>query len=146
MPLFVNTSTEFTDPSPQYRILLDASKLIGARALLDIKQGDLPAGLAAIEGDLDLYKKMSQSEHVCLIDLMVAMAGIKINLMEISKIIKDERVDLTGHEDRLRKLLDLDLNPGPIITPALKFEKWRTLQGVAELGANWYDDGLAQKD
>ena len=146
MPFFVCTSSNFMDRVPQYQVVLSASKLIGAQALLDIKQGDLSAGLAAIETDLNFYKRMGQSEHGDLISLMIAMAAIRSNLIEISKVIEDGQIDLAGQEDRLRKMLDLNFSPGSIMTTALKTEKWRALQGFDQLADSMLGESSDLKD
>ena len=140
MPLFVNTASSFNAPTPRYQRLLDSSRLIGAKALLDIKQNGLAAGLETLEADLNFYKRMSRSEHVNMIDLMVAVAGLKIHLLNINGIIENDQISVAGYEDRLRKLLDLNLNVAKIMESALNMEKRqaaRLFESPAPV-AGWY--------
>lgn len=123
MPGFVNTSVDFADPVPRYQFLLDASRLNGLKALLDIKQNNLEAGLEAIEADMAFSKRICQSEQVSMIDLMIALATLDLNMVGLSKVIEDGRIDLSGQENRLRKMLDLDLSAGRMMALALSKEK-----------------------
>lgn len=110
-------------PVPMFNALLGASKLTGAKALLDIKDGNIEAGLASLEKDLALHAKIAKSDSLGLIDLMVIVAALEYNLTALSNMIADPTVDLRGYEDRLRKMLDLDLNFGQIMEAALSGEK-----------------------
>lgn len=143
MPHFVNITADPLSSAPEYNHLIELSRLVGAKALLDIRQGGLEAGLAALEAELDFFKKMAQGQTNSLVDLMIATAGLSIGFLEISAVIGDGRVDLTGQEDRLRRMLELDLDTGPLMAVALKTEK-RTLLQLAsfsgkssEAGAPW---------
>jgi len=128
MPLYVNDTADIFDVVPQYHYLVDTSRLLNAKALLDIKRGDIDGGLASIEREMDFYKKIYQSEHINLIDLMIAAAGTQLNLIALSKVIEDGQIDINGYEERLRKMLDLQLTPSLMMTRALETEKRVNLQ------------------
>ena len=143
MPLYVNDSVSFMAPVPRFHHLLDVSKLIGAKALLDIKRHGLDPALNSIEKDLDFYERICRSEHISMIELMISIAAIKNNLVELNKIIEDDQVDLGGYEDRLRKMLDLDLNSTQMLTVALKSERRQFIQGFDEAITEFSDEGLS---
>lgn len=131
MPLFVDTASDMVDPVPQYSYLIDSTRLISAQALLAAKRGDVSAGLAAVETELDFYRKIYQSEHISLIDLMISVAAVNINLITLKTIIADGAIDLSGQEDRLRKMLELDLDSGRATVAALTSEKRMLLRNLA---------------
>lgn len=132
MPLYVNNSS-YTSFVPQLMPLIGASRLIGAKALLDIRRGDVEGGLAALEADLAFLRRIGQSSGLGLMDLTVILSLVNTHLTEISKIIEDDRIDLTGREDRLRKILELDFNFGSMMTAFLTTEKRHHLQSVGLL-------------
>ncbi len=147
MPRYVNTSSEISDRLPRYGTLIGISKLIAAKALLDMRQGSAAAGLEDIEADLDFYERICQSEQASLIDMMIAIAAIQTHLIGLGKIIEDPRLDLAGHEDRLRKMLALDINAAQMMTAALTLEKQQYLRLLGGLpdGDMGPPDGLSQK-
>lgn len=146
MPQFVNTSVKFDDPVPLYQTMIEASRFIGTKALLDIKQNDPAAGLEAIEADMALYKMIWQSEQVSLIDLMIAAAAIKGHFIELNKVLEDGKIDLGGQEDRLRKILDLDVDAGRMMAAALGKEKRDFLVLFQDLPEDIFGSNASFKD
>ncbi len=71
---------------------------------------------------------MSQSEFISLLDLMIAIAAVNQNLIGLSKIIGDPQIDITGHEERLRQMLILNFDAGPMMAAALTTEKRQFLK------------------
>lgn len=126
MTRFVNLSG-ITDNGPQYQILHQASSLIRAKALLDIKQGRVSAGLNSLEKELDFYKRIYQSEYVSLGDLLSAVDMTRHSLNAIKNILEDDQIDLRGQEDRLRKMLDVNLSVDRMMGAAMKWEKRQVL-------------------
>ena len=146
MPLFVNTTTDVNDPIPMYQPLIESTRLLGAQALLDVKRGNIDAGLEALETELAFFKKIASSEYAGLIDLMIAMAGTQISFLELSKIIEDPQIDLAGHERRLRQMLDLSLNANQMMARALESEKRCFLSGVSETAEIWFGQEMSLKE
>lgn len=144
MPFYANTCV-FSTHTPRYGLLIGASRLLDAKALLDIKRGDVEGGLDSIEADLDYYKKIWRSEYITLNDLTTAIPALKNNLIVLNKIIADERIDLTGQEERLRKMLDLDLDANQMISRALTMEKRRALHSLSQFDDEAFSAGLDLK-
>lgn len=141
MPFYANTFI-FSTHTPRYGLLIGASRLLDAKALLDVKRGDLEGGLNSIEADLDYYKKIWRSEYITLTDLTTAIPALKNNLIVLNKIIEDERIDLSGQEERLRKMLDLDLDANQMIARALTMEKRRALRNLGQFDDEAFSEGL----
>ena len=148
MPLYVNSSSGLFDPAPSYNHLVEISKLIGDKALLDIKQGDLAGGLDAIEKDLNFYKKTGHGEYISLVDLMVTVALVKRHIIGLSKIIEDSRINLSGERERLRKTLELEFDAGRMMTIALKAEERSLLKMYDSIysAAIPFGEGLSLKN
>lgn len=145
MPLFVNGS-KFSDPAPHYGHLTAASRFNGYKALLDIKQGDLSGGLDSIEKDLNFYKRISRSEYISLVDLMTAVAMARRNVMALSMIIEDGQIDISGEEERFRKMLDLNFDCGRMMTAALETEKRQSLLMFESKDDYFLNEGFSWQD
>jgi|GEM_PF-3425785 len=148
MPQFVNTGAGFEAPVPLYQAMIESSRLLGAKAMLDIKQNNPAAGFDSLEAELAFCKRMGQSEHVSLIDLMIAVAGLNMKLNELSRLIEDGQIDLGGYEEQLRKMLDLDLEAGRMMTAAISTEKRTYLHGLAHMSDDktWLGPDAGFKD
>lgn len=129
MPLYVNTSY-FSGPSPDYQTLVNVSKLVGDKALLDIKRGDLKGGLDALEKDLNFAKRMIQSQHIALMDLLISIALVARDQILLGLIIEDGRINITGEEERLRKMLGLDWDTSQMMIATLVNEGRQVLRDL----------------
>lgn len=146
MPLYVNTTTGVEDPVPMYQPVIEYTRLVGAKALLDIKQGNVSAGLEALDAELGFFKKMCGGEHVGVIDLMIAVAGLQINMNGLSKIIEDPQIDLAGHENLLRQMLNLNLNGGRIMAAVIESEKRLLLPSLNKAAEAWIGEEMSLKN
>lgn len=129
MPLYINTS-KYSGPSFDYQTLVYVSKLVGDKALLDIKRGDLKGGLDALEKDLNFAKRMIQGQHIVLMDLLISVALVARDQILIGAIIEDGRIDITGEEERLRKMLDLGWDTSQMMISTLVHESRQVLRDL----------------
>lgn len=143
MPSYVNTSG-YNARDAHYRSLLSISKLVSDKAFLDIGQGDLRAGLEALEQEFDFFKMMARSEYIQLADLAAADMRLRDGLILLSRLIEDGRLDIAGEAERFRAMLELDIQVGRVVAAALEMEKRIMLQMLESLSGK--EDSSAQED
>lgn len=132
MPVFVNNSTS-SDYSSRFTVMRGLSKLVWAKALLDIKRDGQSDGWEAIEEEINFTKKIYYSNQLDMIDLMIVLASVANNLHALKAIIYDDGIDISGHEDRLRTMLEFKRDT-PAVADALRRSKVSMIQLIYQNG------------
>jgi hypothetical protein len=132
MPEFSNTIPGTVEFSLPYRGLLNLSRLLSAKAVLDIQNRHLQEGLDFLEKDLNFYRNISASREIGIIDMMVAVRQIQRYANLLMLLARQEK--LRDHADRIRRLLmPLDA-PKETFLRALWREEVFISQGLYHLG------------
>jgi hypothetical protein len=128
MPEFSNTVAGSMEFSLPYSGLMSLSRLLSAKAILDIQNGNLQEGLAFLEKDMNFYRGILASREISLIDMMIAIAQIRqhANLL----VLLTEQENLRGQTDRMRALLTPLKTPKETFMNALWREHVFIIQGL----------------
>jgi hypothetical protein len=132
MPEFSNIIPGTVEFSLPYRGLMNLSRLLSAKAVLDIQNGHLQEGLDFLEKDLDFYRNILASREVGIIDIMVAVRQIQRYANLLLLLARQEK--LRNHADRIRRLLMPLDTPKETFLRALWREEVFISQGLYHLG------------
>jgi hypothetical protein len=113
---------------PGYTNLMNASRLLSAKAVLDIQNDRLEEGLDFIEKDLNFYRGILASRDIDLLDTMIAIQQIRryANLL----ILLCNEGKLSHRMDKMRALLAPLDAPRNIFANARWFEHAITAQSL----------------
>jgi hypothetical protein len=79
------------------------SKLLSARTILDIGNGDVDEGLSWIRRDMAFYRQIYAAKDANMLDKMIAIASIRRYAILLSLLIEED--GLSGQDEILRSLL-----------------------------------------
>ncbi|MDR3158484.1 MAG: hypothetical protein LBU11_05640 [Zoogloeaceae bacterium] len=119
---------------PRYGNLLNLSRILSARAVLDIQNGRIEEGLGFIERDMNFYRGILASKDINLLDMMIAAATIRQHANLLMLLLQEGR--LSGQTDRVRALLRPLDAPRETFTNALWRERVYMIQSFREMSAN----------
>ncbi|MDR3054583.1 MAG: hypothetical protein LBU53_04180 [Zoogloeaceae bacterium] len=128
MPIFSNYSMDVLSDS-HFSLSGEASqisRLLSAKAILDIKNGDIAQGLRWMEKDMAFYRKILAAKDVVIFDKVVAIAHIQRYAIFLSLLVENGK--LRGQDEIVRALLlPLDSH-----RENLKKSTWREVVGFAQ--------------
>ena len=136
MPLFSNNSM---DSMSENFIGLNSesgniSRLLSAKAVLDIKHGDIAIGLRGIEKDMTFYRRVLVAKEAVLIDKMIAIMHLRRYAILLSLLIGEG--GLQGQDEIVRALLiPLDSHK-EIFKDATWRERVGAVQGMSKMMLN----------
>ncbi|MDR3158483.1 MAG: hypothetical protein LBU11_05635 [Zoogloeaceae bacterium] len=118
MPEFSHSFAKMLKPgtvqfSLNYGKFLNLSRLLSAKAVLDIQNGRIEEGLGFIEKDMNFYRGILASQDINLLDMMIAIRQIQRYANLLILLFNEER--FSRQTDRMRALLK------PLDTPEKTF-------------------------
>jgi hypothetical protein len=123
MPEFSNVSTGYFAP---YGPVLNLSRLLSAKAVLDIQNGRLEEGLGFIERNVNFYRGILASKDIALIDTKMAVASIRQQANLLALLYQNGQ--LSGQTDRVRALMQPLEAPKKTFTNAMWRERVFAIQ------------------
>jgi hypothetical protein len=105
MPVYSYTDMSKTQIylSIHYHEAINISRLLSAKAVLDIKNGNIAQGLNWIKQDLDFQRRILAAKDTILVEQVIAVAQVRRYAVLLSLLISEN--DLSGQEASLRALL-----------------------------------------
>ncbi|MDR3352653.1 MAG: hypothetical protein LBO00_06595 [Zoogloeaceae bacterium] len=131
MPEFSNAVVASMAFSLPYNDLMTLSKLLSARAILDIQAGNVRQGLAFIEQDMAFYRRTLAAPEIGLVDMMVAVAQIRRQAILLALLAQEAQ--LRGETERIKGLLAPLDSPRETFLNALWREQVFVGQGLYHL-------------
>jgi hypothetical protein len=131
MPEFSNVFTGATAASVRYSPVVNLSRLLSAKAVLDIQNGHHEEGLGFIEKDMNFYRSILASQDINLLDTMIAVARIRQHANLLMLLVEEGR--LSGQTDRVRALLKPLDAPRKTFANTLWRERVFVMQGFGEM-------------
>jgi hypothetical protein len=128
MPMFSNGFTG--EVLPSYVPVMNLSRLLSAKAVLDIQNGRLEEGLDFIEKDMNFYRGILASKDIGLVDTMIAAAHIRQHA-NLLMLIGEKRLS-SSQMDRVRALLAPLNAPRETFTNALWRERVFVTQSLGK--------------
>jgi hypothetical protein len=103
MPQFSNEAVSVMGFTPPYGDAITLSRLLSAKAALDIQNGKIAQGLDFLEKDMRFYRRILASTEKSLVDQMIATACIQQQAILLTRLF--EKDALRGQTGRARALL-----------------------------------------
>jgi hypothetical protein len=131
MPEFSNAVVASMEFSLPYSDLMMLSRLLSARAVLDIQAGTVRQGLAFIEQDMAFYRRTLASPEISLMDMMIAAAQIRRQAILLAQLAQEAQLE--GETKRIKNLLAPLDSPRETFLNALWREQVFVGQGLYHL-------------
>ncbi|MDR3054582.1 MAG: hypothetical protein LBU53_04175 [Zoogloeaceae bacterium] len=135
MPAFSNNTSaalfDHTFGFLPYVELFMVSRLLSAKTVLDIKNGDVVGGINWIQKDMELYRRILAATDANLLDKVVAVIQIRRVAILLSLLIEEDR--LHDQNENLHPLLASLDSPKKIFRDAMWIEHVAVWQHISRL-------------